>query len=51
MNSENITLSIDKEREERINSILDLMRVRKEPFLELVSDRTAAELIGEGRER
>lgn len=41
----------DKEREQRIKHVVHLMKSKKGPVFELVSDKTASELIREGRER
>jgi len=48
---EGIVPQADKEREKRINRVIQLMQSQKQPFFHIITEKTAVDLITEGRER
>lgn len=48
---EGIVPRADNEREKQINHVVQLMLAQQKPILFINSDKSAAELIAEGRER
>ena len=48
---EGIVPQADKEREKRINRVIQLMQSQKQPFFHIITEKTAVDLIAEGRER
>jgi hypothetical protein len=51
LRKEGIIIKKDETKERRITRIVKLMHSKKQPCFQILSEKTAAELIGEGRER